>query len=294
MVKNRLAYTPGTIGEIQGAAPPMLSGGFLGDTEVALPWPQQPFDAYCPPMRHHIIAGVFRGEGATAVRVGSRQLEVPSRAGTIVLNPRGTEGWWRGTGSPLISSVFLGEERLQRCSDEVGHGHKAELPLTLQLHDPRLFKLLGLIAREKSVEDAVSKLYLEHLVDAVCLHILRTHSAFPITGEIHRGGLTPSQLRRVTQHMEAHLGEDIRLQGLADLVGRSRFHFCRAFRHATGFTPHHALLRLRIKRARELLANTTLSVTEVGMTVGYHTSSSFAQAFRSVTGEPPSHYRRRL
>ena len=94
--------------------------------------------------------------------------------------------------------------------------------------------------------------------------------------------------------MEAHLGEDIRLQSLADLVGRSRFHFCRAFRHATGFTPHQALLRLRIKRARELLANSTLSVTEVGMTVGYQTSSSFAQAFRSVMGEPPSLYRRRL
>lgn len=93
--------------------------------------------------------------------------------------------------------------------------------------------------------------------------------------------------------MEAHLGEDIRLQSLADLVGRSRFHFCRAFRQATGFTPHQALLRLRISRARELLSDRTLSVAEVGMTVGYQTSSSFAQAFRSVMGEPPSAYRRR-
>lgn len=294
MARKHLAYTPGTIAEIQGAEQPMLSGGFLGDTEVALPWPQQPHNAYCPPMRHHIIAGVFRGDGTTAVKVGARQLEVLSRAGTIVLNPKGTEGWWHCTGSPLISNVYLGDERLQRCGDEVGHGHTAELPLTLQLNDPTLFKLLGLISNEKSAEDAVSKLYIEHLVDAICLHLLRTHSAFPISGEIHQGGLTPSQLRRIRQHMEDHLGEDIRLQSLADLVGRSRFHFCRAFRHATGFTPHQALLRLRITRARELLANSRLSVTEVGMTVGYQTSSSFAQAFRSVMGEPPSHYRRRL
>lgn len=222
MARKHLAYTPGTIAEIQGAEQPMLSGGFLGDTEVALPWPQQPHNAYCPPMRHHIIAGVFRGDGTTAVKVGARQLEVLSRAGTIVLNPKGTEGWWHCTGSPLISNVYLGDERLQRCGDEVGHGHTAELPLTLQLNDPTLFKLLGLISNEKSAEDAVSKLYIEHLVDAICLHLLRTHSAFPISGEIHQGGLTPSQLRRIRQHMEDHLGEDIRLQSLADLVGRSR------------------------------------------------------------------------
>ena len=91
--------------------------------------------------------------------------------------------------------------RLIACSRNCWQ--EAELPLTLQLHDPTLFKLLGLIAKEKSVEDAVSKLYVEHLVDAVCLHLLRTHSTFPIPGEIHRGGLTLSQLRRITQHMEA-------------------------------------------------------------------------------------------
>ena len=190
--------------------------------------------------------------------------------------------------------MYLGEERLQHCSDEAGHGHKAELPLTLQLHDTTLFNLLALIAGEKSVENAVSKLYVEHLVDAICLHLLRQHSAFPISREIHRGGLTPSQLKRVTQYMDAHLGEDIRLQTLADLVGRSRFHFCRAFRNATGLTPHQKLLQLRIKRARELLTDPALSVTEIGVTVGYQTSSSFAQAFRSVVGEPPSSYRRHL
>ena len=179
MAKPPLAYTSRTISEIQGAALPLLGSGFLGDTEVAQLWPQQPHDAYCPPMRHHIVAGVFRGDGTTAVKVGARQFEVQSRTGTIVLNPRGTEGRWQCTGSPLVSSVYLGEGRLQRCSDEVGLGQKAELPLTLQLDDPTLFNLLHLIARERSVEDAVSKLYLEQLVDAICLHLLRTHSAFP-------------------------------------------------------------------------------------------------------------------
>jgi AraC-like DNA-binding protein len=88
--------------------------------------------------------------------------------------------------------------------------------------------------------------------------------------------------------------ERLRLQELADLVGRSRFHFCRAFRDATGRTPPQALMLLRVKRARQLLANPANSVTEVALAVGYQTPSAFALAFRRAVGETPAAYRKRL
>lgn len=294
MAGTRLANTPSAIGQIQGADPPLVGQDFLHDTQIALPWHQQPHDAYCPPMRHHIIGGVFRGEGTTAVKVGGKQHSVRSRSGTVIINPRGTDGWWNCTGSPLCSNVFLGEERLQRCADEAGRGGTPELLLDLQIHDPRLFTILGLIAQESAVEDNLSKLYMEQLVDLLCLDLLRRHVAFPLAGRDHRGGLSPSQVRRVTDYMEGHLGEDIRLQALADLVGRSRFHFCRAFKQATGRTPHQALMKLRIRRARQLLADPRLTITEIALAVGYQTPSSFTLAFRTATGETPTLYRARL
>jgi AraC family transcriptional regulator len=294
MTRSKLAYTPGTIGQIQGSAPPLFGQSFLGDTELALPWRQLPHDAYCPPMRHHIIAGVFRGDGTTAFKVGRRQLRVTSRPRTIIINPRCNDGWWECTGTPLVSNIYLGEERLQLCSDEMGNGTKPQLRLTLQLNDPKLFGILGLIAKESATTDLLSKLYMEHLVNAACMHLLRTHTVFPIAGTYYRGGLSSFQIRLVKEYMQAHLAEDIRLKDLADLVGRSQFHFCRAFRVATGSTPHQALVRLRVRSARKLLAQTKLSVTEVGMAVGYHTPSSFAHAFRVVLGETPSEFRRGL
>lgn len=294
MAGRRLANTPSTIGRIHGADPPLLSQDFLNDTQVALPWPQQPHDAYCPPMQHHIIAGVFRGEGTTALRLGGRRMEVQSRSGTIIINPRGTEGWWNCTGSPLCSNVFLGEERLQRCADEAGSGGRPELILGLQIHDKRLFTILRLIAEESVVEDRLSTLYMEQLVDLLCLDLLRRHVAFPLAERGHRGGLSPSQVWRVIGYMQDHLAEDIRLQALADLVGRSRFHFCRAFKESTGHTPHQALMKLRVGRACRLLADPRLSVTEVAFAVGYHTPSSFALAFRTAIGVTPTVYRQRL
>lgn len=294
MSRTRLAYTPSTIGHIQGVDPPLLDQDFLGDTRIALPWRQQPHDAYCPPMSHHIIGGVFRGDGTTALKTGGRQLHVQSETGAVIINPRGTDGRWNCSGSPLVSNVFLGEERLRRCADEVGGGGRPELRLNLQLRDPKLFKILALIAEESVIDGAVSKLYVEHLVDALCLHVLRRHSAFPLAGADHRGGLSPSQVRRVTDYMQDHLTEDIRVQELADLVRLSRFHFCRAFRQTTGHTPHRALVNLRIGRARQLLADPALSITDVALAVGYQTPSSFALAFRSAVGETPTLYRKRL
>lgn len=294
MAKTRLAYTPSTIGLIQGADPPLLDQDFLGDTQIALPWPQQPHDAYCPPMRHHIIGGVFRGNGTTALKIGGKQLHVRSETGTAIINPRGTDGWWNCSGTPLVSNVFLGEERLQRCADEVGRGGRPELLLSLQIHNPKLFKILALIAEESVVKDAVSKLYMEQLVDLLCLEILRTHSAFPLNGSDHRGGLSPSQIKRLTDYMQDHLAEDILIQELANLVHLSRFHFCRAFRKTTGYTPHQALVNFRIQRARQLLADPATSITDVALAVGYQTSSSFALAFRSAVGETPTLYRKRL
>jgi AraC family transcriptional regulator len=78
------------------------------------------------------------------------------------------------------------------------------------------------------------------------------------------------------------------------LLDLSRFYFCRAFRKTTGRTPHQWLLNLRLARARRLLAETSLSVTDVALTVGYQTPSAFTHAFRSCFGLTPRELRRRL
>ncbi|TIP78113.1 MAG: helix-turn-helix transcriptional regulator, partial [Mesorhizobium sp.] len=84
------------------------------------------------------------------------------------------------------------------------------------------------------------------------------------------------------------------LNELAALAGLGRFHFCTAFRQATGSTPHAWLVKLRIQRARQLLSHPELPVTEIALAVGYETPSSFAAAFRKITGVTPSAFRHQL
>jgi AraC family transcriptional regulator len=106
--------------------------------------------------------------------------------------------------------------------------------------------------------------------------------------------LLPWQVRRVGAYMRDRLDQEITLDELAGVLKLSRFHFCTAFRLATGQTPHEWLTARRIERARELLGNPSLRITDIALAVGYGTPSAFTASFRRSLGVTPTDYRRSL
>ena len=73
----------------------------------------------------------------------------------------------------------------------------------------------------------------------------------------------------------------------------SEFHFHRLFRGTFGETPHDFLTRLRMDRARQMLA-TERSVTEVCFEVGYESLGSFSSKFRTQFGRSPVEFQREM
>ena len=109
-----------------------------------------------------------------------------------------------------------------------------------------------------------------------------------------RGGLPIRQLRIVEDYVRAQLAEEISVETLAELVELSTFHFSRVFKQATGMSPLQFVTRERITRAQQLIRETSHSLIEIALDIGYTSPSHFAQVFRRVVGVTPTEFRSSL
>jgi AraC family transcriptional regulator len=183
---------------------------------------------------------------------------------------------------------------VQAMADETAHGGRIEFLRRFALRDPVSKHLLMAWRAEVAAGCPAGRLFGEALATALAAQLLRHHAVAAVQPVACRGGLPPTRLRRVRDHIEAHLGEAMSLQTLARLAELSLHHFCRAFKKSTGLPPHQYVLWRRLERGKALLADRRLSVTEVAFAAGFGGPSQFAHAFRRVAGLTPSAYRKSL
>lgn len=106
----------------------------------------------------------------------------------------------------------------------------------------------------------------------------------------------PELLRRLLcakDRMDAASHEEWRVRRLARVSGVSEAHFARSFKEAFGLPPHRYLLTVRIERAKALLRDTDLSISEIAFVTGHKSVGTFGRTFRDVTGESPGDLRAR-
>jgi AraC family transcriptional regulator len=134
--------------------------------------------------------------------------------------------------------------------------------------------------------------YLEALINVLAHELSGSWQGASRLSPANRGGLATWQMRAVIAYIEEHLTEQISLVTLARLARLSQHHFCRAFKQSFGIPPHKYHLNRRMQHAKALLSDQATSITEIGLRLGYSNSSSFTLAFRKLTGQSPSRFRR--
>jgi len=160
-------------------------------------------------------------------------------------------------------------------------------------------KLDGLIAEfvsELAGEKPGKEIVMRALVEQALVHILRNYSTPRLSEdlELSRVGLVDRRIRRSVELMHTQLDQELTLKALAAASYLSPFHFARLFKKLTGASPHNYLAGIRAARAQLLLADTDLSVTQIGARVGYLSGSHFTKAFRLATGTTPREFRKGL
>jgi len=101
-------------------------------------------------------------------------------------------------------------------------------------------------------------------------------------------------LVRVKCLLEEQCELPLDLAQLASIAHCSKFHLVRAFQAAYRETPHRYQVRCRIERAKALLAETSMRVTDICFEVGFESLGTFSSRFREITGWAPSVYRARV
>ena len=104
----------------------------------------------------------------------------------------------------------------------------------------------------------------------------------------------PPVITKAKKYIEEHHTEDLSLAEVAKAVNTSSFYFCKLFRRITGINFTDYVARTRIERAKNLLLNPNLRISEIAYEVGFQSLTHFNRVFKRVLGQAPSDYRLHL
>jgi len=101
----------------------------------------------------------------------------------------------------------------------------------------------------------------------------------------------PVEIWKARKFIEEHSGEELSLSKVAKAVNSSANHLSEKFKQVTSINFVDYVARARFDKARELLRNTKLRISEIAFAVGFQSLSQFNRVFKKLAGKSPTEYR---
>ena len=210
-----------------------------------------------------------------------------------------TEVRWKKLSNSIATSrtlhLHVSRELLERTAADVTCHNSAHIEVRERTgFQDQLLTQIGLtLWRELELPSPAGKLYAQTASQLLAVHLLRRYTSLgaAVKERVH-GRLTPQQVHRVKDFVQAHLSQDLCLDALARQAGFSPYHFARLFRTTTGESPHQFVLRQRIELAQRLLEEPDVPLAQVALAAGFAHQSHLTQHFKRHLGLTPSDYRR--
>ncbi|WP_369722142.1 helix-turn-helix domain-containing protein [Bradyrhizobium sp. LLZ17] len=246
------------------------------------------------PMADHVIMTYPTGMQRLEQRTGKSVAIGTARSGVVTIIPAGSSARWDIPGVVDVVQLYLPHTTLERIAGEADQASAGTL-LERTAHSDIITSRLLMSAADAMEENAaLDALFRHQLTELLATRLLAAHVDAPTTFQPVTGGLSPTVLRRAIERLRSDIDADVSLSALAADAGLSRFHFCRSFKESTGLSPHAWLRQHRLEQAMNMLRGTEASIAMVAAELGYASQAAFAAAFRRLTGETPSDWRRRM
>ena len=180
----------------------------------------------------------------------------------------------------IASDIGLSSQVLQRVS---------HFPFSA---DRQIDALCRLLIEETEHGCPRGAIYFESIACALAIDML-SQVRDQDTAGLHSLAIPP-QVGQAIKRLEGQYADHLSLAELADEAGMSQRHFARVFRRVTGCAPHQYLVRVRVSRARVLMAHSGRKATlaEIAAACGFSDQAHLGRHFRRAFGTTPAAYLR--
>lgn len=255
---------------------------------------EAPFDHAFAPVCDHLVVMHLGGPVRVARLLAGRWEERMVPPGGLCILPAGADFRVRLDAALDSVHLYLRHELLEETAAALFGDSRADgIAALLGVFDPLLEQLAREVRGMLLRPEPSDPLYVEALAHAMAARLLRSHRPGRRPAPAARKDtLTPGQLARSREHVEANLDGKLSLGAIARAAGLSPVHFARRFKATTGEAPYQHVVRARVERAKRLLSVTDHSLAEIALRCGFSHQQHMTRVVRRVSGLTPGAWRR--
>lgn len=212
--------------------------------------------------------------------------------GECCILPPGTPFSIRFLGQATLRYLVIDAERFARAPGDTLEQAPNLDRLMCEFRSPVINALLSRLFQIAESRETAPQGYTDAMADAVIAEIMCL--ALPAEPEKRPIGpvIDARLLRRLEDRIASETGPSPMLPALAEEAGIPLPRFSRLFKAATGQTPHQYMIRLRLEKAQDLLANSDCSLAQIAFACGFSSQSHMTDVFRNRMGITPGAIRR--
>jgi len=254
--------------------------------------PASPYEVSYVPAQH-VIGFTFEGQRGVDAFGGSRRRPFDAEPWRLAFTPAGCDVFSASHRGGEYLMLRVEPETFARLAPEIA---SHSLTRFANVADSP-FTRIAISLRRAAMRGAASS---PLAIEVVAAAAVQRVSVLLKNGKMRarpERRMTSWRLKRILEHFETRLAEEIHLADLASDIGLSESYLARAFKAATGTTLHAALMERRIARARLLIEAVARrgvcgNLADVAAATGFSSHAHMTTAFRRVLGIAPSEWAR--
>lgn len=247
-------------------------------------------ELYVPQLYDHLICMVLDADYHLEQSRNGQTFVHTFQPGQAQLLPVSTSGFWRSPNVVELLHLQFSHHFLQQVAEETLGVTAGQVAISDQflLQDPQVTHIGYAFLAELRDGGLNGTLYSDALTTALVTHLLRKYGLGGANPAIALPRISRTELGRALDYINDHLGEDVTLSSLAQLVNLSPSHFNALFKQHVGLPPYQYILHQRVSRAKALLIRTNLSIAQVATEVGFYDQSHLTRHMRRLLGITPA------